>query len=83
MHKNGSGMEAADESSTLQQVISQTNGISDQHNQAAMISVRSGEDHLVGEGHLLSKMSEENTFTIKMSDANEKEKRLIKKLERV
>ena len=50
-------------------------GVDDPHNQ--MISVNSNEDHLQ------SKVSEENTFTIKMSEANEKEKRLLKKLERV
>jgi len=40
-----------------------------------MISVTSNDEHHV------SKTSEENTFTIKMSDANEKERRLLKKLE--
>lgn len=47
----------------------------DLHNQA-MISVTSNDEHMT------SRMSEENTFTIKMSDANEKEKRLLKKLEK-
>ena len=41
-----------------------------------MISVNSNDEHME------SKMSEENTFTIKMSDANEKEKRLLKKLDK-
>ena len=42
-----------------------------------MISVTSNDEHMT------SRMSEENTFTIKMSDANEKEKRLLKKLEQM
>ena len=41
----------------------------------SLVSVNSNDDHIT------SKVSEENTFTIKMSDANEKEKRLLKKLE--
>lgn len=49
----------------------------DKHN-IAMISVDSNDDE-----NIHSKISEENTFTIKMSDANEKEKRLLKKLERI
>ena len=44
-----------------------------------MISVNSNDEHMQSQ----SKTSEENTFTIKMTDANEKEKRLLKKLERV
>lgn len=55
----------------MKQINSQ-NGTTDHHNNA-VISVNSE--------HLQSKLSEENTFTIKMSDANEKEKRLLRKLE--
>ena len=51
--------------------------VKDEHNQA-MISVTSNDEHMT------SRLSEENTFTIKMSDANnEKEKRLLKKLEKM
>ena len=52
-----------------------------QSNQTGPTTVPNKKDQKVGNSQSSSYISQENTFTIKMSDANEKEKKLLKKLE--